>query len=369
MISKNTINIIGAGPAGLTAAIVLRKHDFPVRVYEKSSDVGHRLNGDFQGLENWSSGRDIKDLFRDIGIEINFLCVPCYGGTVYAPDMAPAEVKSEIPLFYLVKRGYMHGTIDTGLKEQALSSGVEILFDKRLDTFDGPAIVATGPERADAVIVGMTFRTASKDKVAVIFHDDIAPKGYAYLMINQGHGTMAAVLYRDFKKGNECFEKMKRFFRDNGNPDISNEKKFGGYGNCFLRNTQIHQNKLYIGEAAGFQDGLWGFGMRYAIVSGYLSAQSLINGSDYDRLWQSELKPMVETSLVNRYLFEKFGHMGYRYITRKMAGYNPCDFLRRHYNGSWLKRILLTVANENYKSRIENENGSNKDYTREYHKY
>ncbi len=29
---KETINIIGAGPAGLAAAIVLRKHGFPVLV-------------------------------------------------------------------------------------------------------------------------------------------------------------------------------------------------------------------------------------------------------------------------------------------------------------------------------------------------
>jgi flavin-dependent dehydrogenase len=362
--TEDPINIIGAGPAGLTAAIVLRKHGFPVRVYEKSSDVGHRLNGDFQGLENWSAGRDIRDLLRDIGIEINFLCVPCYGGTVYAPDMDPAEVKSETPLFYLVKRGYMHGTLDTGLKEQALSSGVEILFDRRLDTFDEPAIVATGPERADAVIVGMTFRTESKDTVAVIFHDDIGPKGYAYLMINQGYGTMATVLYREFKRGNECFGKMMRHFRELEKIDIRNGKKFGAYGNCFLRDTQVHNNKLYVGEAAGFQDGLWGFGMRYAIVSGYLAAQSLINGSDYDGLWKNELKPMVETSIVNRYLFEKFGHAGYRYITRKVSEGHPCDFLRRQYNPSPLKHMLLPVAIGNYKSRIKNESRSNKDYTR-----
>ena len=125
MTEKTTINIIGAGPAGLAASIVLRKHGFSVKVYEMSSDVGHRLNGDFQGLENWSSEKDITELLKDIGIEINFLCVPYYEGTVYAPEMRPAEIKSERPIFYLVKRGTMPGTLDTGLKEQALSLGTE----------------------------------------------------------------------------------------------------------------------------------------------------------------------------------------------------------------------------------------------------
>jgi NADPH-dependent 2,4-dienoyl-CoA reductase/sulfur reductase-like enzyme len=77
---NETINIIGAGPAGLAAAIVLRKHGFPVKVYEMSSDVGHRLNGDFQGLENWSSEKDITEILKDLGIETNFLCAPYYGG-------------------------------------------------------------------------------------------------------------------------------------------------------------------------------------------------------------------------------------------------------------------------------------------------
>ncbi len=347
---KETIKIIGAGPAGLTAAIVLRRHGFPVRVYEMSSHVGHRLSGDFQGFENWSSERDITELLKDTGIEINFLYVPCYGGTLFAPKMRAVEIKSDRPIFYLVRRGPMAETLDTGLKEQALSLGVEIIFNHRCDpgTLDGKAIVGTGPGKADAAIVGITFNTGKEDSVGVIFDDDIAPKGYAYLMVNQGRGTMAAVLYRDFRRGNECFGKMLRFFRDNMGLDIKDEKRFGGYGNVFLRDTQIHHDKLYIGEAAGFQDGLWGFGMKYAILSGRLAAKSLINGSNYDMLWRRELKPMIETSLVNRYLYAGFGHTGYRHLTRQFLKGRPCDYLRKHYNPSFLKQLLLPLASRHH---------------------
>jgi flavin-dependent dehydrogenase len=353
---KETINIIGAGPAGLASAIVLRKHGFPVKVFEMSSDVGHRLNGDFQGLENWSSEKDITELLRDIGIEINFPCIPYYGGTIYTPQMKPVEIKSDRPIFYLVKRGAMPGTLDMGLKEQALSLGVEIIFNHRLDKFDGSAIVGTGPKGADAVAVGITVTTAMKDQAIVVLDDNIAPKGYAYLLVNQGYGTMVTVLYREYRREKEYFERMMRFFKDNIDMDIKNEKRFGCYGNFFLWDTQIHHKKLYVGESAGFQDCLWGFGMRYAILSGYLAAKSLIEDSDYDMLWKKELKPMLETSLINRYLFERLGHVGYRYLTKRFTKGNPCDFLRKHYNPSFLKYLLLPIAKRKYESRVKDQN-------------
>lgn len=360
---KEPINIIGSGPAGLTAAIVLRKHGFPVKVYEMSSDVGHRLNGDFQGLENWSSEKDITELLKNIGIEINFLCVPYYEGTIYAPEIKPVEIKSDRPIFYLVKRGTMSGTLDMGLKEQALSLGVEILFNHRLDKFDGKAIVGTGPKGADAVAVGITFETKMKDQAVAVLDDNIAPKGYAYLLVNQGYGTMVTVLYREFRRENEYFKRMLKFFKDTLSPDIQNERKFGCYGNFFIWDTQIHHNKFYVGESGGFQDCLWGFGMRYAILSGYLAAMSLIEGSDYDMLWKRELNPMLETSLINRYLFEKFGHTGYRYLTKRFARDNPCDFLRKHYNYSFLKHLLLPIAKRRYESRVKDTNCNHENCT------
>jgi len=43
-------------------------------------------------------------------------------------------------------------------------------------------------------------------------------------------------------------------------------------------------------------------------VSGYLATKSLLKGPDYDMLWKRDLKPMLEISLINRHLFETFGH-------------------------------------------------------------
>jgi len=341
---RERVNIIGAGVGGLTAAIVLAKHGCKVRVYEEAPDVGHRMSGDFQGLENWSSIKDIREQLREIGIEINFLCEPYYSGTIYTRGMKFVTITSDKPFFYLVRRGNIPGSLDIGLKEQALAAGVEILFNYKSEEPAGKTIIATGPKRTDMMAIGITFETEADNTAVIIFDDDIAPKGYAYLLINQGSGTAATVLFREYKKGKKYFEKMMKFLRNRLEIDIRNGKTFGGIGNFFLSDTKIHHGRPYIGEAGGFQDYLWGFGMRYAIFSGYLAAKSLIEGVNYDRLWKRELKPLLETSLINRYIFEKLGNRGYKYMVKKITKTDPHEYLRRHYNRSFLKHLLLPVA-------------------------
>lgn len=357
------IKIIGAGPAGLTAAIVLRRRGVPVTVYEKAPEVGHRLSGDFQGLENWSSDIDITTTLRDMGVEVNFLCQPFRGGVIHTRGMDPVEVGSEKPIFYLVRRGPMPGTLDAGLKEQALGLGAEIHFNSGVDNLAGPAIVGTGPRGADVIAVGITFDTPDEDSAEVIVDNDIAPGGYAYLLICNGRGTMATVLYRDYRNHEECFSRMVRHFDARREFTRTDETRFGGFGNFFLWDTQVRHGKLYVGESAGFQDCLWGFGMRYSIISGYLAARSILDGIDYDGLWKREIGPMLEASLINRYLFDRCGHSGYRFLTRKLAGGDPCRFLQRHYNRLPVKHLLLPLARRHFTNRVRDYSCSHENCT------
>lgn len=68
---------------------------------------------------------------------------------------------------------------------------------------------------------------------------------------------------------------------------------FGNYG---ITPLIKHADKIIVGEAAGFQDANWGFGMRHAIESGYLAARAIIERQDYWCLAKHEVISWVKSS-------------------------------------------------------------------------
>ncbi len=356
MENSKTVEIVGAGPAGLVAALALRKAGLRVRIYEERDDVGHRFNGDFQGIENWSEKGDVLDQLREIGVDINFHCVPFYGGVVYGPDRERIEVKNDTPLFYLVRRGQVDGSLEQGLKAQALDAGVEILFGTRMEKIAPGTITAVGPKGADAIAKGVTFDTNLPDQSIGIFDDRLSPGAYSYFLVCGGKATLATVLIRDYSHVNVCFDKTVKAYRDLLSFEMKNPREFGGFGNFFLRSREEHGGHLYVGESAGFQDFLWGFGMRYAMMSGYLAAQSIIHGKNYDRLWRKNLQPQLRASLINRAVVDRLGNSLYKkFIRRLSAAGDARDNLRTLYAWSSWKWLLYPYAVSHFKSRVKDE--------------
>lgn len=81
--SSELIQIGGAGPAGLAAAITLARAGRRVLVHEVQPDVGHRFGGDFQGLENWSTHEDALDWLQVLGITREFTFLPLSSGHIF----------------------------------------------------------------------------------------------------------------------------------------------------------------------------------------------------------------------------------------------------------------------------------------------
>jgi len=341
----NRIKILGAGPSGLSAAINLAKNGYSVEVYEKNKDVGLRFKGDLQGLENWSEKGEVKDFLKNINIDINFDFDPFSELTV-SNGKKKWQFSCQKPAFFLVKRGNVKGSLDNGLKEQAINLGIKLYFEKTISETESD-IIATGPnfEELFAIDKGIIFDTDLKDIAVGLANNRVAYKGYSYLLVTKGYGCMCSFLGDDFQRVHTCFNQTKQMFDNLFKFKIKNPKEVGGVGSFSLKNNFIINKSKVVGEAAGLQDLLWGFGIRNALFSGYLAAKSIVENKDYNELAKKYFKRRLKASLVNRYFWEKFGIKNYDYILGKIHNIkDPLNYLYSFYNYNFIQKVFYPIA-------------------------
>lgn len=344
---QNLITVSGAGPAGLAAAITAARGGARAVVYERHKAVGHRFHGDFQGLENWTADEDVLEELAALGIEPTFECTPFYEVVLYDPDGREYLCRDARPLFYLVRRGAGEDSLDQGLKAQALSLGVELRFDTPCHHLPEGGIVAEGPRRADIIAVGFQFETDAADGVFCVLSGRLSAQGYAYLIVHRGQGVIATCLFGDFHNERYYVERTREFFQDTVGLRMRHVRRFGRIGNFSVPATARKDGMLYVGECAGFQDALAGFGMRYALLSGQLAATALLAGGAraYDGLWRARFESTLRASTVNRFLYITFGNLGRRFLARRLGGGSAGRArIRRRYANTVLTELLYPLA-------------------------
>ena len=354
--SQPVISIVGAGPAGLACAIILARANYRVIVHEQRSCAGGRFHGDFQGLENWSSDEDVLHELAHDGIDPIFDFHPVFSGVGFDAWGASYKIRSRNPLYYLVRRGRDQGTLDQSLLMQAQTLGVDVRFDDRVKRVNGVAVLAGGPRVADAIAAGYVFETDMADGDWVCFDNKLAPLGYAYLLVHGGRGTVASCMFTDFKHEAVYVARTVAAFEDRVGLTMRNARRFGGYANFRLPRTAMQGGHLVIGEQAGFQDALAGFGMRYALRSGILAARSIIEGVDYTTLWRRELLPHLRAAVCNRFIFNNVGEHGWRWVlARRLQGSDARQPLKRLYAGSSWTRLLFPIAHWRYRTPLKDK--------------
>lgn len=208
------IAVIGAGPAGLTAAWYLRKEGYPVTVFEKESRPGGML---LNGIPNFRLEKNVLeseiDLIRQMGAEIK----------------CGVEVGKDVTIQQLREQGYKGFFVAIGLQGGRLAgvpsedaSGVEsgVAFLKRVNLseekphLDGDIVVVGGGNVA-ADVARAALRTtdgkvtmlcleqrdempAAKDEVAEILGEGIelrngwGPKE----VIKNDDGTVKSIIFK-----------------------------------------------------------------------------------------------------------------------------------------------------------------------------
>ena len=341
-----TIDIAGAGPAGLSAAIVLARRGHAVRVFERRHAVGMRFHDDFQGIENWTTPADCLEELRALGIQTTW-----WQHTFDSSEIRDAEgrctpLRSNRPLFYLTRRGPRHpGSLDNALLAQARALGVELCFNRAASP-GAVRIFAGGPVgRPVAVVRGTTFAADAAERACTWVCDHLTPAGYAYLLVADGQVTLGAVLLENFRDANARLEAaIQAAGRQFGIHVPAQAIRWGGYADFRADRFPCREEGLRVGEAAGYQDALFGFGIRTAMLSGAIAAVAIDEHRDYHRDCSARLMPFVQASLVNRQIYRRFN------VAKKMlppwlaATRDGVSGLRWLYSRSLLHRVLSPWA-------------------------
>jgi flavin-dependent dehydrogenase len=354
--SSSTVTIAGAGPAGLAAAIALGRAGHPVRVLERAPVVGARFHDDFQGIENWTRAEDALEELSAGGIERTFWARPFDGGTLFDRSRNASSVRSGRPLFYVVRRGTGQAdSLDRGLLRQAQDLGVRVEFGTRVDP-SRVEIDASGPSRRPvAVARGITFRLEMSDSVVAVLDDALAPGGYVYFLVADRQATLATVLYRDFARADHYLDRSISALESLvATAPLPRNPRWSGHGSFGLPPTGRDGGRIRVGEAAGFQDPLFGFGIRSAMVSGLLAARSVLYGHDYQRLWLERLMPHMKAAVVNRAAYAVLGDVAKVLLCFALRrSRRPEDLMRRLYAFTPVHRALFPFARARFSHASE----------------
>jgi flavin-dependent dehydrogenase len=227
-----------------------------------------------------------------------------------------------------------------------------VIFNSRLAA-EQADIVATGPATPDGLAREMTWRTDDPERIDVLFDHHLSPGGYSYLFVLDGRATFGCAIVADFKKIDDYFEHALAAFRRLHPFTIPAGTRTGySYMNFHLKLLATRGPARWVGEAAGFQDYLFGLGIRYALTTGWLAARSILEELDFDELWRHELSVKQETSLVNRFLYETGGNTGLGVFVRQAAG--AADFnayLAGWHRTTWWKSLLAPLVRRVWRHR------------------
>ena len=349
--NTDPIRIAGAGPAGLTAAIVLARAGRHVELFERQPRVGTRLEGSVHGVENWTSQTDFLDELRAMGIVPTFDCHPCRE-LLITDGRRTRVVSSPQPLFYFVLRGDAPSALERGLLEQAREAGVVVRLGEPAPR--GVGIIATGghANHSFCVEAGVRFRTSAPDVAVALVHPDAAPAGYAYLLIRAGIGSLCTVLFRRLREARHAFQEARRLIAGVVPFDVIDPEPTGGYGSLRVPGAFGDTRTKRIGEAAGLQDALWGFGIRKAMACGVLAARAELSGQRWEEAAARSFDPGMRASVVNRLLWELSASRAFSaFVSGLQRTGDPRSTLGATHSERWVHRVLYPLARARLEKR------------------
>lgn len=322
--------VVGAGPAGLIASVLLSKKGFSVVILEKKKYVGS-----YSPKFDITEGNRIKSIIKELNIIPNKIS----SRSEWASQNNTFILDSEIQDFYF-KRGNTSDSLENNLflKLQEKLDLVTFLFDSEIVSIKNSGtdirkintkkysispkhvVFANGKDLSidqkldlhSKVLAsfkgfGAIFTSPKTNLIpyAKIFFDWInAPGGYIYSG-SVCQETFACIVIDDLFSEQVDLEKNLSVFIKKNFDNVHITNYFNGKGFCGLKDV-LKGNVCCIGGNALFHDPFLGYGLNYAIESAYYAAQSIIKGEK--QIYQSystKIQDEIKMSFLARKIWRK----------------------------------------------------------------
>jgi len=282
---KFEVVIIGAGPAGLSAAKVLTEGGKKVLVLEKNQEIGPKICAGGLTFKDFDLGIPIQIAERVFySIKINYL-----GKTIEVKrDSRPlvATIEREKLSQWQVQQIKKGLEIRTNSEVMEIKSNSVLLKDNQEIEFeyligaDGSLSSARRHLNLPIKNTLLTMQCLTPERFAdleVFFDQKLFGSGYAWIFPHKNYTAVGCGIESKSQKANKLSANFHQWLKEKG-IDSKNADLQTFPVNLDYQGFEFG-NKFLIGDAGGFASGLTGEGIYFAIVSGQEIARKILNPS------------------------------------------------------------------------------------------
>lgn len=280
MATNKQITIVGAGLAGLIAAIDLARNGYDVTMLERAAHIGGA--GAFHPSIH-TTPINLEKAGHYTGVNVR----PCFSPVRHFRAYFNKTLYHIDPQgLYSVERGDREQSIDMYLYIIARDAGVRFNFSHRVndpDTLPAGSIIATGlhPGMYDRLGIAKSpfygaapkFESDRQDELVAVFDDTIGDYYY--------HGTANGIgfghLFQRKKLTQATIDRCRAFLKENETfPDTQWLRTALAMPGWSLKGPQLFcKDKILAGTISGMIDPVMGFGIVGAIYSGKIAAMAV----------------------------------------------------------------------------------------------